>query len=128
MRWNQLADDIPRAQALADILCGAALSDGDFAAEEQVVVGGMLMKVLGLSELPRDVADHIAGFDALTFSLVDAVGRLALTSDRDRKAVLKVVVDILEADGVLEGGELDYVKQLAALLDVNLSDVGVFNV
>jgi uncharacterized tellurite resistance protein B-like protein len=123
MPWNQLADDMPRAQALAEILSGAALSDGHFADEERMVVGGMMMKVLGVSALPLEIEAHLASFDPHTFSLVDAVGRLALGADRDRKALVKVVVDILCADAVLEGDERVYVDQLAALLGMGPSEV-----
>ncbi len=118
MRWNQLADDVPRAQALADVLAGAALSDGSFADEERVVVGAMLMKVLGVSELPDEVTAHIATFAPESFDLVDAVGRLRLENERDKKALVKVVSDVIAADEVVEATEKQYLDELAKVLGV----------
>lgn len=116
MRWNQLADDVPRASALADVLAGAALADGSFADEERVVVGAMLMKVLGVSELPEEVEVHIATFDPTTFDLADAIDRLALDNDRDRKALVKVVSDVVGADEVIEASEQAYLDRLSRAL------------
>lgn len=118
MRWNQLADDVPRAKALADVLCGAALSDGGFAEEERVVVGAMLMKVLGVSELPAEVSGHIGAFAPGGFDLKDAVKRLGLESERDKKALVKVVTDIVAADEVVQDAEKAYLERLANLLGV----------
>jgi uncharacterized tellurite resistance protein B-like protein len=118
MRWNQLADDVPRAKALADVLCGAALSDGGFADEERVVVGAMLMKVLGVSQLPGEVSGHIGAFSPENFDLMSAVARLGLESERDKKALVKVVSDIVAADAVVQDTEKAYLERLASLLGV----------
>lgn len=118
MRWNQLAEDVPRANALAEVLAGAALADGSFADEERVVVGAMLMKVLGVSELPSEVESHIASFSPEDFDLAGAIARLGLDNDRDKKALVKVVADVVGADAVVDEGEKVYVARLAALLGV----------
>lgn len=118
MRWSQLAEDVPRANALAEVLAGAALADGSFADEERVIVGAMLMKVLGVSELPEDVSAHIAEFAPESFNLGDALARLRLENDRDKKALVKVVSDVIGADEVVEESEQRYLDALAVALGI----------
>ena len=55
MRWNQLADDLPRATALADILCGAASADGYVAADELVEPGSQRVRFVRLGPYSLDV-------------------------------------------------------------------------
>lgn len=116
MRWNQLANDLPRATALADILCGAASADGHVAHDERIVVSAMLMKVLGVSQLPAEVEAHVMAFDPRTFDLEGALAKLALTSDRDRRSLAQVVKDIVEVDAQVADAERAFVTRLDALL------------
>jgi len=116
MRWNQLANDLPRAAALADILCGAASADGHVAHDERVVVSAMLMKVLGVSELPAEVEARVMAFDPRAFDLDGALAQLALTTDRDRRSLAQVVKDIVEVDAHVADAERAFVARLDALL------------
>ena len=116
MRWNQLADDLPRASALADILCGAATADGHFDPSEHVVVGAMIMKVLGVGSLPESVEAHVRAFDPARFDLAAALDALALKTDREKKALLQVVTDLVEADAQVADSERAFVNRLGLLL------------
>lgn len=123
MRWNQLAQDIPRALALAEILCGAGHADEDFEASERIVVGAMLMKVLGVTQLPPEVSTFIDTFDAAKLNLVDACARLELASDRDKKSLVKVVADIVKADDKIDRSERGFVTRLGKALGLPASEV-----
>lgn len=116
MRWNQLADDLPRATALADILCGAATADGHFDPSEHVVVDAMIMKVLGVGVLPESVHAHVRAFDPTRFDLMTALDTLALKTERDKKALLQVVTDIVHADERVSESERNFVTRLGLLL------------
>lgn len=123
MRWNQLAQDIPRALALAEILCGAGYADEDFETSERIVVGAMLMKVLGVTQLPAEVQSFIDTFDASKLNLVDACARLDLESDRDRKSLVKVVADIVKADEKVDKAERGFVTRLGKALGLPAAEV-----
>lgn len=123
MRWNQLAEDPARALALADVLCGAACADSQFDDSERIIVGAMLMKVLGVTSLPAEVDAHLKTFDGDKLNLVDAVSRLGLEADRDKKSLVKVVADIVKADDKIEKSERGYMTRLAKALGIPLAEV-----
>lgn len=50
--------------------------------------------------------------------LVDAVARLRLESERDKKALVKVLAAVIQADEVIEESEKKYLDELAAVLGV----------
>lgn len=123
MRWNQLAEDTPRALALAEILCGAGYADEDFEVSERIVVGAMLMKVLGVTQLPPEVDAFVNGFDPSRLNLVDACARLDLSSDRDKKSLVKVVADIVRADEKVDRSERSFVTRLGKALGLPAAEV-----
>ena len=123
MRWNQLANEPDRAMALADILCAAALADETFDASERVVVGAMLMKVLGVSELPPEVEHHLDTLDLAGLDLEAALARLELASARDQRKLLEVVADIVKADQVIDAHERAFALRLGKALGVAEADV-----
>jgi uncharacterized tellurite resistance protein B-like protein len=122
MRWNQLSNDIPKAKALSDLLCGAATAYGSFAEEERVVVRAMLLKVLGANALPDEVEAHLQRFDPAAFNLRMSLDILAPANERDRKGILKVAADIVKADQVIESAERDYIIRLADALGLDFVD------
>jgi len=123
MRWNQLADDMPRALALADIMCGAALADGNFDVSERIVALAMLMKVLGVTQLPAEVEAHVNAFDRGRFNLAAAIKRLDLESDKEKRSLLKVVADIVKADTKVEKTERTFVTRLGKVLGIPANEM-----
>lgn len=123
MRWNQLADDIPRALALAEILCGAGHADATFELSERFVVGGMLLKVLGVTKLPQEVEAFVTTFDPDKLNLVDACARLNLATDRDKASLVKVVADVVKADEKVDKAERNFVTRLGKALGIPAADV-----
>ena len=123
MRWNQLAEDTPRALALADILLGAGHADSNLETDEKIILGAMLMKVLGVTELPAEVKAHMDAFHPDQLNLVDACARLGLATERDKKSLLKVVADIVKADATIDKAEKGYVQRLGKALGLAAADV-----
>jgi len=123
MHWNQLSEDNTRALALADIMCGAACADSQFDESERIIVGAMLIKVLGVTSLPAEFEAHLLGFDGDKLNLVDAVARLGLDNDRDKKSVFKVVSEIVKVDDKIEKSERSYVTRLAKALGIHVAEV-----
>jgi uncharacterized tellurite resistance protein B-like protein len=86
----------------------------------------MLMKVLGVTELPATVRAHVDGFDGDRLNLVDACARLGLESDRDKKALVKVVADIVKADDTIDRTEKGFVTRLAKALGLSAADAKAY--
>jgi uncharacterized tellurite resistance protein B-like protein len=122
MRWNQLSNDLPKAMALSDLLCGAAMADGEFAESERVVVRAMLLKVLGAGELPAEVEAHLAAFSADRLDVAAAVATLGAESERDRKSVLRVTADVVKSDQSLDTAERQYLMKVADALGLDFVD------
>lgn len=117
MRWNQLANDIPRATALADILCAAIGADGRIDENELVVVDAMIMKVLGQTTLPDSMREHVrAQARKRSPDLTEAFARLALGTEREKQALVKTVTDIALADGKITKSESKFLTRLHELL------------
>ena len=122
MRWNQLANDLPRAKALSNILCGAAMADGVFEDEEKVVVRAMLLKVLGASELPPEIETHLNGFTAASLNLPHDINVLGPENERSKKDLMGVTADVVKADRQMEPTELAYLESLATALGLDFAD------
>lgn len=123
MRWKQLINDTPRALALADILCYAALADDEFHETERVVIGAMMMKVLGVAELPPELEQHIARAEGRQERLAAACDRLGLYTGGEKRALLKAVAAVVMADEELRVSERRFVMRLARVLKVPLEKV-----
>jgi hypothetical protein len=116
-------DDIPRAQALAEILCGAAQVDDELDPDEALAVGDALRSLLGLTTLPPEVERHVRSFKPQGFDVAGALGRLRLSELAHKKALLRSVRSILKADGIMRDTERDYMSRLASILRLNASDI-----
>ena len=115
--------DIARAQALAEILCGAAQIDGELDPDEAVAVDAELKSLLELDALPEALARHVRLFNRNRFDLVDTLTRLRLNDLAHKKALLRSVRAILKADAIMRDVERDYFARLAHTLRLNPSDI-----
>ena len=123
MRWNQFGNDPPRAMALGDLLLGAAHAAGLATDAKLVVARGQVVKAMGTSELPLDVAAHMEQFDPPRFDLNAAVRGLRLDGMRDRIAVIKGVSLVINGDGGVQAEERAYALRVATALGVAWNDV-----
>lgn len=117
------AADIARAQALAEILCGAAQIDGELDPDEAVAVDAELKSLLKLTTLPDDLARHVRLFNRNRFDMVDTLMRLRLNDLTHKKALMRSVRAILKADAIMRDVERDYFARLASTLRVAPSDI-----
>lgn len=121
MRWNQFDNDPDRASALGDILLGASFAGGPLTDAKLAVVLGQVAKVLGASELPAGVLDHLRRFDAERFDLARACRLLVLESGRDCVALMKAVALVLQSDGFVSRDARAFALRLATQLGMPLS-------
>jgi uncharacterized tellurite resistance protein B-like protein len=116
-------EDLPRAKALADILCGAAEIDDELDPDEAEALYAELRSLLGLATLPPELERHVRRFDRNRFELVDTLQRLRLSDLAHKKALLRSVRAVIKADSILRETERDYFARLAHVLRVAPSDI-----
>lgn len=115
--------DIARAQALAEILCGAAQIDGELDPDEAIAVDAELKSLLKLDALPPDLQRHVRAFNRTRFDLVDTLMRLRLNDLAHKKALMRSVRTIIKADAIMRDVERDYFARLASTLRMAPSDI-----
>lgn len=123
MRWNQFGNAPERAKALGEILLGATTSGGIPSDMKVAVVEGQVMKALGVTALPPEIATHLSGLDAARFDLTSACKRLAPDGSRERMSVMKAISLVINADGVVKSAERAYALRVATELGVPWNDV-----
>ena len=123
MRWNQFGNDSVRAMALGDVLLGAAHAGGTLTDTKLAVVMGQVVKALGTTELPPEVAAHLARFSAAQVDLVAACKGLGLASSRERLQVMKAVSLVINADGTVHSEPRAFALRIATELGVAWNDV-----
>jgi hypothetical protein len=82
----------------------------------------LLGRVLGVDELPPEIAAHIANFDYAAFEMGDALSRLALEHREDGEALLEATFEIVKADRFVDTSELGFVGELATLLGLPMPE------
>lgn len=115
--------DLPRAVALAEVLCAAAQIDDELDPDEAAAIEQELMRLLGRVDLPDEVARLVRSFNPRRFDLVDALTRLRLSDLSHKKALLRSVRTILKADAIMRETERDFFARLAHTLRLNPQDI-----
>ena len=115
--------DIPRAQALAEILCGAAQVDDELDPDEASAIQDEMRALLEIAGLPPEVDRHIRTFNRKGFDVVGALGRLRLSDTAHKKALMRSVRAIIKSDGITRETETDYFAKLAQVLRIAASDI-----
>ncbi len=109
-----------RVIPLCDLLLGAAYADDDFEDRERDEVRGMLAELSG-GALPAELEARIANFDPTKFDLASTAAAFEADSEDDRRRLLFLVAAINDADDELAIAEDDYLRALAAALDLPAS-------
>lgn len=118
-----LANELPRAQALAEVLCGAAQADDELDPDESDAILAELRTLLGVETLPPELARHVRTFSRNRFEMVDTLTRLRLSDLAHKKALMRSVRAVLKADAVYRDTERDYFTKLAHTLRVSPTDI-----
>jgi len=114
---------IAQIATLAQILLGAAHSDGFYAATEAVAIATILARFVDLDPLPDQVREAMSAFDAATFDLEAACRRLTIETRRDRRELLELVSRVMDADLVLDSREAAYMRRLGQAIGASDEEV-----
>ena len=109
-----------RIVPLCDLLLGAAYADKQFKAREREEVRELLADLSG-AKLSTELENRIAKFDPKTFDLAKTAGEFKDDDADDRRRVLFLVAAINDADEEIDFAEDDYLRALAAALDLPAS-------
>jgi len=105
-----------RILPLSELLLGAAYADKELKDQERDEVRTVLQGLAG--EIPAEVDEKIKSFDPEKFDLKASAAVFKGDSEDDRKKLLFLVAAINEADDELDFAEDDYLRDLAAALDL----------
>lgn len=111
-------DELVRAKALADLLCGAAMVDDELDPDESEVILVELRRLLVRATLPPDLEKHVRLFDRRRFDMVDACTRLRVVDSAHKKAVMRSVRAVIKADSIMRETERKYFERLGSILRV----------
>ena len=108
-----------RILPLSELLLGAAYADKELKDQERDEVRTLLQGLAG--DLPAEVEEKIKSFDPEKFDLKAVAATFKGDSEDDRKKLLFLVAAVNEADDELDFAEDDYLRDLAAALDLPAS-------
>ncbi len=113
-----------RILVLTDLFMGALWADDEFSEDEQKAVRTLLADLLLVTPttLPAEVEDRIVRFDPLSFDLEEAAGDFAADPPMAKRRLLELVGRMVDADGVVDMKEDEYLRRLAALLGMEYSE------
>lgn len=106
---------------VANLLVAAALSDGHFHDKERNTLVDELAKAFDFESLPQSILDSIANFDVSQFVMSTASESLRNLDQDSKRAVLKLIVDISIADGVLDLRENAFLLAAASAIEADRS-------
>lgn len=105
-----------RILPLCDIFLGAAYADKEFHDREREEVRAMLADLAG--SLTPELETRITGFDPKKFDLAKTAAAFKTDPPDDRRRLLFLVAAINEADEEVDLAEDEYLRALAAALDL----------
>ena len=109
-----------RILPLCEVLLGAAYADARFEDREREEIRDMLADLAG-GKLAPEIEKRIETFDPNTFDLAKTAAAFKADDADDRRRLLFLVAAINDADDELDLAEDDYLRALAAALDLPAS-------
>jgi len=109
-----------RIVPLCDLLLGAAYADEEFKAREREEVREMLADLSG-GKLSKELETQIDNFDPAKFDLAKTAAEFKSDSPDDRRRLLFLVAAINDADDEVDFAEDEYLRALAAALELPAS-------
>jgi len=115
-----------RILVLTDLFMGALWADDEFSEDEQKAVRVLLADLLLVTPdtLPASVEDRIVSFEPLAFDLESAAGDFAADPPMAKRRLLELVGRMVDADGVVDMKEDEYLRKLASLLGMDYEEYG----
>jgi uncharacterized tellurite resistance protein B-like protein len=113
-----------RILVLTDLFLGALWADDEFSEDEQKAVRRLLADLLITTPetLPDAVEERIRTFDPLKFDLESAARDFAADPPMAKRRLLELVGRMVDADGVVDMQEDEYLRQLAGYLGMEYSE------
>lgn len=121
-----LEPHVRQLAAIAELLLGAAQSDGSVSWSERSAIASVLRAFLGESELPDEVQRRLDAFDFAKFDLDAACKQLVFTSAEDRTSLLGLIARVTDADAILKIGERSFLKRVARAIGATDEDLEPF--
>ncbi len=126
MTTLSLRDD--QIVSLAGLLAGVASADGDFDVFEAEEIGDILIDLVPGPEVPLEASRLLAMYDFDEFSVEDACANLALEDQREKDAVVALLMRVVHADDVAHAKENAYIVRVATLLGATFEEVDLDDV
>lgn len=109
--------------AIAELLLGVAYADGRFQVVEAEQIREILSEFTDIAELPEGVVGAIHGFDEGAFDLGRAAARLGPLDADDRRALLAMILRVVDADAVRDRDEEHFFHAVARAIGAFDEDV-----
>jgi len=123
-----LSLDEEQIVALAGLLAGVASADGDFDIFEAEEIGDILAELVPGHEVPLEAGRLLAMFDPNDFPVEKACRDLALQGQREKDAVITLLMRVVHADDVSDAKENAYIVRVAELLGAHFEEVDLNDV
>lgn len=113
-----------RILVITDLFLGALWADDEFTEDEQRAVRNLLAELLLVKpdELPTGVEDRLRNFDPLKFDVESAARDFAADPPMAKRRLLELVGRMVDADGVLDMKEDEYLRRLANALAMDYGE------
>ncbi len=113
-----MREDFDSVRPVARLMMGAAHADGEYTAEEQETVRGLLCQLLGRQDLPLELEAELAAFDPGRFDLGSAVDEFHEQSNTTSRRMMELVRKVCDADATVALAEDNYMLGLALALSL----------
>lgn len=107
-----------RILAIADLLLGAACTDGNRTGDEDVVVEKLLADLLGVTALPEPVTARLRAFSPAGFDPGPVAASLADDTPVGKRKLLELIAAVRDADQVIDLAEDEYLRAVGRGLGV----------
>lgn len=113
-----------RILVLTDLFLGAVWADDEFSEDEQRAVRTLLADLLLVQPdaLPDAVEERLRTFDPLKFDVDAAAQDFATDPPMAKRRLLELVGKMVDADGVLDMKEDEYLRRLASALGMEYGE------
>lgn len=108
---------------ITDLLLGAAYADKQLQGKELDAIRGMLVKLLGVKNLPQAQADRITSFNPAKFDITAATAKLKFESAETKRKIIELVASVSDSDEELDFAEDAYLRKVATGLGLSDDDI-----
>ena len=102
--------------AIAELLLGAAQSDGSVSWSERSAIASVLAGFINDGDLPAVVHQRMEAFEFGKFNLEAACAQLLMNGPDDRASLLGLIARVTDSDAVLKIGERSYLRRVASAI------------